>query len=70
MTTQPNLIGRKPDFRLYSVHGDGDNAKWTPIGAAWEHRDGKGFTLQCDAMPLGGRIVMRTPKDQTEADAA
>ena len=57
---------RMPTHRLYRVLGDGDGASWTPIGAAWPHRDGKGLSISCDAVPLTGRIVLRmiTPRDQ------
>ncbi len=56
---QPPQAGRKPTHRLYRVLGDGDAASWTPIGAAWPHKDGKGLSLTCDAVPLSGRIVLR-----------
>ena len=49
----------RPAYRLYSVTGDGDNARWTDIGVAWKTRDGKGFTLNLNALPLNGRVVMR-----------
>ena len=57
---KPKLPGRKPTHRLYRVTGDGNAASWTPIGAAWDHKDGLGFSISCDAVPLQGRIVMRT----------
>ena len=57
---QPSLsLGRKPTHRLYRVLGDGQDASWTPIGAAWPNKDGKGFNLTCDAVPLTGRLVLR-----------
>ncbi len=57
---QPSLsIGRKPTHRLYRVLGDGQDASWTPIGAAWPNKDGKGFNVTCDAVPLTGRLVLR-----------
>jgi len=59
MTTQTQTSGRKPTHRLYRVLGDGEGAIWTPIGAAWPNKDGKGFNLACDAVPLQGRIVLR-----------
>lgn len=59
MPRQPQLIAKKPTHRLYRVQGDGDSAIWTPIGAAWPNKDGKGFNLSCDAVPLTGRMVMR-----------
>ncbi len=55
MTEQSN----RPTFRLYTVTGDGDHTRWTDIGVAWRTRDGKGFTLSLNALPLNGRIVMR-----------
>jgi len=65
---QPVLFGRKPTHRLYRVTGDGDRAIWTPIGAAWPNKDGKGFNLSCDAVPLTGRIVLRAIEPRAEVN--
>lgn len=35
---------------------------WTRIGSAFEHKDGKGFNLELEALPVNGRIVLREPK--------
>jgi hypothetical protein len=51
--------GRKPSHRLYRVVGDGDQATWTPIGAAWPNKDGMGFSISADAIPLQGRLMLR-----------
>lgn len=51
--------GAKPTHRIYCVVGDGEQASWTPIGAAWPHKDGDGFNIRLDAVPLQGRIVGR-----------
>ncbi len=59
MTTQPNLFGKKPTHRLFRVVGEGEHSIWTPIGAAWPNKDGQGFSINCEALPLSGRIVMR-----------
>lgn len=59
--------GRKPSHRLFRVVGDGNNASWTPIGAAWVHKDGNGFSITCDAVPLQGRIVLRRITERGEA---
>lgn len=63
-----------PAFMLYRVDGNGPEARWTKIGAAWPNRDGKGFNILCDAVPLQGRIVMRAytpkPKGENEPNAA
>lgn len=63
-TTNPN---KAPTHRLYVVKGDGENARWTVIGAAWPHKAGGGFSLQLDALPTDGRIVMREIADREEA---
>lgn len=49
----------RPTHRLYLVKGEGGNARWTPIGAAWSNQDDKGFSLSLDAVPTNGRIAMR-----------
>ena len=61
-----------PAIMLYRVVGNGKDANWTKIGAAWPNKDGKGFNILCDAVPLQGRIVMRaySPKPKAEADGA
>lgn len=56
---QQSQPGRKPTHRLYRVIGEGDAASWTPIGAAWPNKDGLGFSLTCDAVPLQGRLMLR-----------
>lgn len=56
---QPKQPGQKPTHRLYRVIGEGDQSSWTPIGAAWPNKDGAGFNISRDAVPLQGRIVMR-----------
>ena len=50
--------------------GEGKQAIWTKIGAAFPHGKGKGLTIQLDALPLGDSIVLREPKDdKAEAKA-
>jgi hypothetical protein len=66
---QPSLsVGRKPTHRLYRVLGDGDAANWTPIGAAWPNKDGLGFSIVCDAVPLQGRLVLRFISERAESE--
>ena len=52
-----------PAFRIYAVSGaEGKKTKWKEIGAAWPHKDGKGFNLQFEAFPLpGAATVLRVP---------
>lgn len=60
---------RRPTHRMYRVNGEGSAAIWTPIGAAWPNKDGKGFNLNCDAVPLTGRIVLRLIEPRPEKGA-
>jgi len=67
-TTREN---RAPAYIAFHVSGNGNKGFWTRIGAAWHHEDGVGLTLQLDLVPVKeGRIVLRTPKDKTEAETA
>ena len=52
----------RPTYRIYSVTKKGDSkTNWQEIGAAWPHKDGKGFNLKFAARPLdGAEIVLRT----------
>ncbi|SNS32116.1 hypothetical protein SAMN06295912_104122 [Sphingomonas laterariae] len=65
MTTETT---NSPAFILYRVDGNGQAASWTKIGAAWPNRDGKGFNIRCEAVPLQGRIVMRAYSPKPKAD--
>ena len=51
----------KPSLIAYYVkENDDEKGFWTRIGAAWDHKDGKGLTLALDLVPIGdGRIVLR-----------
>ncbi len=62
MTTETQM--RQPTHRLYTVKGEGKDARWTEIGAAWANRDGGGFSLKLEAVPLDGRVLMRVPKSE------
>ncbi|BBB13921.1 hypothetical protein [Sphingopyxis sp. FD7] len=59
-----------PAFMLWCVEGDGKDARWTRIGAAWLHQDGKGFNMRCNAIPLQGRLVARAFVPKADRDAA
>ena len=56
----------KPTHIVYHVKdiGTADETQpqrgvWTKVGAAWQHKDGKGFSIVLDAVPLDGRLVVR-----------
>jgi hypothetical protein len=63
---------KAPAFIAYHVTGkEGEKSFWTRIGAAWDHQDGKGLTLQLDLLPVDGRrIVLRQPGEANEEKGA
>jgi hypothetical protein len=68
MTTNTNTTSttaNAPSHYVYQVRdrGEGQKGIWTRIGAAWPQRDGKGFNVQLDAVPLDGRITLRVPSE-------
>jgi hypothetical protein len=50
---------KAPTHGVYVVQGEGDNAHWLKIGAAWLHGDGKGANLILEALPLSSKVVVR-----------
>ncbi|MGD9537130.1 MAG: hypothetical protein AB7P52_05175 [Alphaproteobacteria bacterium] len=76
MTTRTRNQSRKRETRetqppaliAFHVAERGDKKFWTRIGAAWDHEDGKGLTVQLDLLPAnGGRIVLREPAGEEES---
>lgn len=72
MTTRNRNHARKektretlpPALIAYHVTERGEKKFWTRIGAAWDHEDGKGLTVQLDLVPVNaGRIVLREPSE-------
>ena len=58
------MSSKKPTLIAYSVKDRGEDQKafWTRIGAAWSHGSGNGLSIQLEALPLDGRIVLTEPK--------
>jgi hypothetical protein len=68
-----NDTKNRPTHRIYSVMKNGDDKKatWTEIGAAWPHKDGKGFDLRYTAQALpGAKIVLRTVEEKPEEESS
>lgn len=43
-----------------------DNSIWTAVGAAWLNKDKTSYTVQFDALPLGGRIQLQPRKEDNK----
>ena len=71
-------MGDQPSYRAYAVEDvskedakKGVKATWTEIGAAWPHRDGKGYRIHLRALPINNHIELREiaerPDDRDQA---
>lgn len=70
---QAQDAGKTPAFIAYHVaEREGKENIWTRIGAAWDHKDGKGLNLQIELLPVQGtgRIVLRAYQPKEEAAPA
>jgi hypothetical protein len=56
--------GKAPTHVAYHVREGKDKGFWTRVGAAWQHKDGKGFNVQLDVVPLDGSIQLRVATDK------
>ena len=58
--TTEQTASKAPSHVAYQVRDrEGGKGFWTRIGSAWPHADGKGFSIQIEALPLDGRITLR-----------
>lgn len=58
---------KRPSFDAFHVKdGPEDKSYFNRIGAAFPHKDGEGHTITLDAVPVDGRIVLRSPKERLE----
>lgn len=66
--TQDKPALNKPFLLGYSVRpaGDGDKSYWSKIAVAWVHKDGQGFNVQMDALPVDGKLVLRTVQEDQD----
>jgi hypothetical protein len=56
---------KKPSHTAYSIRErEGKDAKWQEIGVAFPHKDGRGFDILFDVVPLNGRITIRVPSEK------
>ena len=54
-----------PSHQALSVsEGKDGKSYFKEIGAAFAHKDGQGFNIELQALPVNGRIVLRSPQDR------
>jgi hypothetical protein len=67
MTASNNnqTASKSPSHIVYQVRDrEGQKGFFTRIGAAWPHKNGQGFNVQIDSVPLDGRIVLCIATDK------
>jgi hypothetical protein len=59
---------QQPTHRVFAiVKREGQEDFWLPVGAAFAHKDGRGFNVILQALPLEGKVVLREPQaDEAE----
>ena len=72
MTTE--TASTRPSHRVYAVikKKGHEKSSWLEIGAAWPHRDGKGFAVKLDFIPRSpdAELVIRAIEPKAGKPAA
>ena len=59
---------KQPTHRVYSViRREGQDDFWLNLGLAFAHKDGKGFNLMLQALPIDGKLVCREISEDDES---
>jgi hypothetical protein len=61
---------QQPAYTAYTVvKRESQDDFWIAIGAAFMHSDGDGYNVVLQALPIDGKVVLRTPKaDKNETE--
>lgn len=62
-TDTQTTSGKAPTHIAYQVREGSQKGYWTRIGAAWAHKDDKGFNIQLECIPLDGKITLRVASE-------
>jgi hypothetical protein len=55
---------KHPAYIAHTVRESADGkGYWNRVGVVWANKNGKGFVLQLDAVPLDGRVVLLPPSN-------
>jgi hypothetical protein len=63
---ETNTASKAPAYIAYQVREGNQKGYFTRIGAAWPNKDGKGFNIQLDAIPLDGRVTLRLASEKKD----
>lgn len=60
---------KQPTHRAYSViRREGQDDFWLNLGLVFAHKDGGGFNIMLQALPLDGKIVCREIAEDDKAE--
>ena len=66
-STNKQPASKTPTHVAYHVRKrEGGKGFWTRIGSAWAHKDGNGFNIQIETVPLDGRITLRVASEKNQ----
>jgi hypothetical protein len=66
-TNTQTAVSNTPSHIVYHVRDrEGQKGFFKPIGAAWPHKDGNGFSIQIETVPLNGRITLRVATEKKQ----
>jgi hypothetical protein len=58
---------KSPTHIAYQVReGDDQKSYFNRIGAVWTHKDGEGFNIQFDSLPVDGKVTVRSVQDRIQ----
>lgn len=68
MSNENDKQQRGPSHIAYQVReaGEGQKSYFNRIGSVWPHKDGEGFNIQLDSVPVDGRITVRSVQDRLQ----
>jgi hypothetical protein len=64
MTKDTSTNGKKPSHFAYQVRKGKDKSFFTRIGVVFANKDGKGFNILLDSVPLDGKITIRDASEE------
>lgn len=57
-------------YHVKDIEGSKADSLWTQVGAMWPHKNGEGWNMQLDLLPVSsGKLIIRVnkPKDASKA---
>ena len=62
-----NKAPNSPSLLAFKINESREGKSYyNKIGAAFEHKDGEGYNVTLDSVPVDGRFTLRTPLERLE----